>query len=191
MRIIAAAVCALVAVGCAHPALIPPSWVGTDRARQGQYLHFARFVEDTPDAVDHEAVRDEALLKSLDGEQACVELTERTGVAYDEPIADLQPVCKTAVKTAAAVSKEVVSVADYDFQTREVVMRVRQVSLLGYSHLTIVEPTQSTFRVIERRAEVCCPTGGGRAVRLTVKNPRMRVNDVGVSYGEEFAWSVE
>jgi hypothetical protein len=187
----AAILLVLLSTGCAHAPLVPRAWIGTTNARQVRYLHLASFVEDTPDAVVHDAILDEAQLASFEGGTACVDLVERTSVAYDEPIANLQPLCRGAVRQPAAVANEKISVKDYDFTTQQVVARVQELTPFGYSQTKIVEPTEVTFRVIERRARLCCPVGDDDVVRVLVKNSRMRVNDVGASYGEEFAWRID
>ena len=181
----------IVIAGCAHAPLVPRAWIGTANARQTSYLHLARFIEETPDAIQHDTILDEATLASFDGATACADLIERTAVGYDEPIDALAPLCRGGARQPAAVSNETVSVMDYDFTTQQVVARVHAVTPFGFAKLRLTEPTDVTFRVIERHARVCCPTGGGALVRIVIKSPRVRVNDVGASYGEEFAWQVQ
>jgi len=181
----------LLAAGCAHPALVPRGWIGTPSARQVGYLHLANWTEQTPGGVAHDAVLDEATLASLGDGVACVDLVERTGVDYDEPIAEMAPVCKTGVHQRGAVTDEKITVRDYDFVTNEVVARIRDVTPFGFQSVRLEQPTSEIFRVIERRARLCCPLAGSSRVDVVVKNPRLRVNDVGASFGEAFSWRVQ
>jgi len=197
----AVALTAVLAVGgaaCARPAqVLAVSAVGTSAARQSRYMSGGGvWVEYTPEAVHHDAVRDDATLARFSGGFACFDLSVRTAVGYDEPIDALDPKCKTEEGTApASVSQERVGVSDYGFterrETAHVHEVVRDVEGARFRDVTLTAPSHEVFRVVERTAQVCCSTSGGREVRLRLTSARMRINDVGTAYTEEFAFRVQ
>jgi len=198
---LALALTAALAVGgaaCARAAqVLAASAVGTPSARQSRYMSGGGvWVEQTPDAVQHDTVRDDATLARFSGGLACFDLSVRTAVGYDEPIDALEPKCKTDDGMAqASVSHERVSVSDYGFteqrETARVHEVVRDVDGARFRDVTLTAPRNEVFRVVERKAQICCSTGGGREVRLRLTSPRMRINDVGSAYTEEFAFRVQ
>ena len=60
----------------------------------------------------------------------------------------------------AVVENEVVSVLDYNYLGRVETVSVEGVAASSYLGMTVTEPAEKIFRVVERRGTVCAPHGG-------------------------------
>ena len=90
---------------------------------------------------------------------------------------------------AGIVSDETVSVLDYTYVGSVEKVTVQGVAASAFLGLSITEPGERVFRVIERKARVCCAVPTQKSVTLTVASKRMTYNSV--SYSEKFGWQLQ
>jgi hypothetical protein len=177
-------------VGCASYASrgrsVAPNDLGTDRARVTNFLTMTMNNNTLPETAAHgiprEAVADEATLASLDSSHACVELTMRTPVRLDQPLSTW-----TFKLNDEEVSpeNETVTVRDYFYTGSRPVVVAEAVSLTAYASLTISEPTEEIYRVMERTARLC--GASAKSVSLVAElDPRDGMS----KWGEQFRWEV-
>lgn len=171
--------------------------VGTKYARISGYLATRGaapggvHTEETPGAIRHDVILDEAVLAKIDAGETCVDLVLRTDSAHDEPVDQYQPTFEIdGKKTRGVIESEVVSVYDYNFTGQREVASVEAVAANQFAGMTITAPAEQVFRVIERRARVCGAIGGSvRAVTLDVTHPSWDVADY--HYHLDFAWKLD
>jgi hypothetical protein len=164
--------------------------VGTKYAKLQGYFRAADMVEEVPGDIRHDAVLDEAILTKAGDAETCAEVTIRTARRYDEPISQQSPTCQAAGQTAEAIADNVtISVYDYSYAGRIETVAVDAVALDEYVGLSISEPAEKIFRVVERKATVCCPISGHSGVELTFENSRMDYNNL--AYGLGFDWKLQ
>ena len=161
--------------------------IGTKYAQLEGYFQAADMVEDVPGSIRHEAVIDEATLTRVSEGETCMDVVIRTSRTTDEPLSQQQPTCIASDQSAEAIAEnEVVSVYDYNYQGRVETVAVDAVAVDKYLGLSISEPTEMTFRVIERQATMCCPITPTDHIKLKFKNKRMDYNNV--AYKLAFDW---
>src|SRR5262245_38273768 len=150
----------VVLVGCASYASrgrsVATSDVGTQRARVTNYLTMTMNNNTFPEMAGHgiprEAVADEAMLSSLDPSHACVDVTMRTPVRLDQPLSTWTFKLNDQEVTP---ENEMVTVRDYTYTGSRPVVVAEAVSINAYASLTINEPTEEIYRVMERSARLC------------------------------------
>ena len=160
--------------------------VGTPRARVTNYLTMTMDSNTLPETAAHgiprEAVADEATLSSLDGTHACIDVTMRTPVRLDQPLSTWTFKLNGGEVTP---ENEMVTVRDYTYTGSRPVVVAEAVSLTAYATLTINEPTEEIYRVMERTARLC----GAPAKSLSLVaelDPRDGIS----KWGEQFTWDV-
>lgn len=169
---------------------LPASYIGTQYAKQAQYMTFLGRTESTPAEIRHEVIRDEATLVTLDTEKACFQVGVRTAIQFDEPVDALTPTCKgRGFKTQAIITDEKVSVVDYPYTGERAIMTAQGVIASELVNLKLTEPAPQTFRVIERQAALCCPTGGSHEVSLVLSNGRMQTPIA--PFSAKFTWIIQ
>lgn len=168
------------------------SHIGSKYARQTGYFAACGTMcieEQTVEAIRHEAVRDEATLMMMGNTETCIDLVVRTASGADEPFDQLNPVCMmggNAVPTV--VESEAVSVRDWDYTGEVETLRVEAVTQTNFLGLSMSEPQEKTFRVIERTGRICCGSGPAWDVSLAMRNHSF---DVGASPGKlRFDWKI-
>lgn len=151
----------------------------------------AAHTESTPGAIRHDAVLDEATLATIDAGETCVDLVIRTGSAHDEPLDQYGPRFEIdGQDSRGVIESELVSVLDYHFTGEREVAAIQGVAANAFIGMSITQPTEQTFRVIERRARVCTGRGGRpRAVKLHVTHPSWDV--ASYNYHLDFAWQLD
>ncbi|MBA3465734.1 MAG: hypothetical protein H0T46_37730 [Deltaproteobacteria bacterium] len=171
--------------------------VGSKYARISGYLATrgaapgGSHMEKTPGAIRHDAILDEATLAKIDAQETCVDLVLRTDSAHDEPLDQYKPTFEiNGTETRGVIENEVVSVYDYQFTGMRQVASIEGVSATQYIGMSITQPEEKVFRVIERRGLVCAGRGGNvRQVKLDVTHPSWDVADY--NYHLDFVWKVD
>jgi hypothetical protein len=175
---------------------IRPDLVGTKYARVTGYMATraaapgGRHTEETPGDIQHDVLRDEATLARVSPSETCVDVVIRTARVHDEPLEQLKPTFEIDGKEVKAiVENEMVSVFDYNFMGRVETVSVEGVAASTYLGMSITEPAEKLFRVVERRGTVCVPLGGQvREVALDLTHPYWEVADY--NYHLVFAWKM-
>jgi hypothetical protein len=185
--------------GCAGPTVsrtIGADHVGTRYARLTGYFATAqaapggRHEEDVPGHLQHDIVLDEATLTTLTTSETCFDVIVRSESQYDEPMEQLMPTCKVSGSSnSALVDAEQVTVVDYSYQGMQPVVQAEGVAASAYLGLSIAQPAEKIFRVVARRAAVCCPAGGRGTVSLALDNSRREVAEW--DYQLTFEWTVQ
>lgn len=175
---------------------IRPDLIGTKYARVAGYMATraaapgGRATETTQGDVQHDAIRDEATLVRVTPTETCAEVVIRTERGRDEPLEALSPTFEIDGKEQRAiVENETVSVFDYTFLGEMETVRVEGVAATSYLGMTVTEPAEKVFRVVERRGLVCAPVGGTvKAVELDMTHPYWNVAEY--NYHLVFAWKI-
>ncbi len=192
-RFAAVAVLLLVAAAACNNTVsrsISRDQVGTKYAKLQGYFRAADMVEEVPGDIRHDAVIDEATLTKAGDRETCAEVVIRTARRYDEPLSQQAPQCVAGGQRADAIAEdEIVSVYDYSYAGRVETVAVDAVAANEYLGLSISEPAEKIFRVIERKATVCCPVAGHQGVTLSFENTRMDYNNL--SYELGFDWKLQ
>lgn len=182
--------------GCAPPVTaqraLSSEQIGTDYARLSGYMQGwggKSYQEDVPADIRHSVILDEAVLTRVGDGETCFEATVRTGSSYDEPIAQLSPTCVTdgRAESEAVALEETLTIVDYSFSGHENIVVAEGVAVGEYLGLQLSKPAEKTYRVIERRASLCCPATPQSRVGLKVTNERMGVNN---DHVVEFIWDL-
>lgn len=197
-RLIPVTVAAALSVGCAGPKVsrtIGANHVGTKYARLTGYFATAkaapggRHEEGVPGQLQHDIILDEATLAKLGPAESCFDVVVRTESRYDEPLEQLSPSCSVAGHDGpVVVEDEKVTVIDYSYQGMQRVVRAEGVAASQYLGLSIEKPAEKVFRVVVRRAAVCCAAGGSGTVALALDNSRREIADW--DYKLAFEWNV-
>jgi hypothetical protein len=163
------------AVGCRRVDLVvTPNHVGTPFARVTSYMDWrGTRTEHAPGAVPNDAILDEMTLTSVSEDEFCGDVVIRTPAADDEPLSQLDVICSAFGGPPGAFATEEVRFDDYDYTGRATVFRADAVGPAGRRSVEITRPTAGTFRVVERRARLCCPTSGFGVVRVQIVNRTM------------------
>ncbi len=184
----------LFATACSYPVTaerpVTGDQINTDYAKLSGYMRSAnRFVEETPADIRHAVIIDEAKLVKIDDQQACFDATVRTGSRVDEPMSQLSPTCiiDGRNEVAAVAADETLKIIDYGYRGYENTVVAEGVAAGEYLGLQLSKPTDKVFRVIERRATVCCPAQPTQSVELELANERMGINN---PYGLKFVWQL-
>lgn len=191
---------ALLLAGCAAHTVstnLRRDQVGSKYARISGYMATrgaapgGAHTEETPGTIRHDSILDEAVLAKLDAQETCVELVLRTASSHDEPVDQYQPSFEIdGKKTRGVIENEVVSVYDYTFTGMRETAAVEGVAANQFIGMSLQQPTDQIFRVIERRATVCGGLGGNvREVKLDVTHPSWDVADY--HYHLDFDWKVD
>lgn len=186
-------------VACARTRVettLRPDLVGSKYARVTGYMATravapgGRHTEETPGDIQHDVLRDEATLARVTPTETCADVVVRTARVHDEPLEQLVPTFEIDGHEAKAiVEHEQVSVLDYNFMGRVETVGVEGVAASQYVGMSITEPAEKVFRVVERRATVCVPMGGSvREVALDLTHPYWTVADY--NYHLVFAWKI-
>lgn len=194
---VAAGVVGITACGRARvETTIRPDLVGTKYARVTGYMATrgvapgGRHTEEVPGTIRHDVIRDEAMLARVTPSETCVEVVVRTSRQRDEPLEQLAPTFEIDGKEQKAiVEDEVVSLFDYDYQGHVERLNVQGVAASTYLGMSVSEPAEMVFRVVERRGLVCAPIGGPvKHVELDLTHPYWTVADY--NYHLVFAWKL-
>jgi hypothetical protein len=189
----------LVVAGCSRTRVettIRADLIGSKYARVTGYMATraaapgGRHTEETPGDIRHDAIVDEATLARVTAQETCVDVVIRTARVHDEPIEQLKPTFEIDGKEhRAIVENEMVSLFDYNFMGQVETLDVQGVAASSYLGMTVTEPAEKVFRVVERRATVCAPVGGSvRDVALDLTHPYWNVTDY--NYHLVFAWKI-
>jgi hypothetical protein len=192
LSIVGVAACARTRVETA----IRPDLIGTKYARVTGYMATrgaapgGRHTEETPGDIQHDVIRDEATLMRLSPSETCVDVVVRTERGRDEPLEQLSPTFEIDGKShKAIVEHELVSVFEFNFMGRVETVGIEGVAASTYLGMSITEPAEKIFRVVERRGTVCVPIGGQpREVALDLTHPYWNVADY--KYHLVFAWKL-
>lgn len=190
---------AALAGGCARTRVettLRPDLVGTKYARITGYMATraaapgGRSTEETPGDVAHDSIRDEATLAAITPSETCVDVVIRTARVHDEPLEQLAPTFEFDGKEQKAiVEDEVVTVRDYNYMGRVETLAVEGVAANTYLGMSMTEPSENVFRVVERHGRVCAPIGGGaKEIALDLTHPYWNVADY--NYHLVFAWKI-
>lgn len=189
----------LALAACSGPRVtrtITPAQIGSKYARITGYFATAkaapggRHEEGPPADLQHDIVLDEATLLTLSPSEACAALVIRTESAHDEPLEQRAPSCAVGDRGApVVVDDEVVTVVDHGYQGMAPVVLVEGIAASQYLGMSITQPADQVFRVVERRARVCCGAGGRGPVVLALDNSRWEVADYDFSL--TFAWTIQ
>lgn len=190
---------ALGASACARTRVettIRPDLIGSKYARVSGYMATraaapgGRHTEETPGDIQHDVIRDEATLARVTATETCVDVVVRTARGHDEPLEQLAPTFEIdGSEHKAIVENEIVSVYDYNFTGRVETVSVEAVAASTYLGMSVTEPSEQIFRVVERRGTVCAPRGGQvREVALDLTHPYWNVADY--NYHLVFAWKI-
>jgi hypothetical protein len=162
-------------------------YFGTRAAAPG-----GRHEEVTPADIRHDALLDEATLVALSATESCFDVVVRTDSGHDEPLEQLAPRCELddgeRGELRGVVDRESVAVHDHSFVGQREVVAIEGIAASSYLGMSVSQPEERVFRVIERRGRVCCP-GGGRQVALNLTSPSWDVADY--HYQVQFAWTVQ
>lgn len=175
---------------------IRPDLIGSKYARITGYMATraaapgGRHTETTPGDIQHDVIRDEATLARVTPTETCVDVVVRTARVHDEPLEQLAPTFEIdGSEHKAIVENEMVSVLDYNFMGRVETISVEGVAASQYIGMSVTEPAEKIFRVVERRGTVCVPRGGSpRNVALDLTHPYWEVADY--NYHLVFAWKI-
>ncbi len=179
----------VLAAACNHTVSrdISSEQVGTKYAKLEGYFRSADMVEEVPGDIRHAAVLDEALLSVVDDGETCADVIIRNARRYDEPLSQYGAQCTSGREQAeAVVENEEVSVYDYNYTGRVETVAVDAVAADVYMGLSVSEPGEKTFRVIERQGRLCCPMAAREGLKLSFDHPRMDYNNL--SYKLAFDW---
>ena len=191
---------ALVLAGCAVHTVstnLRREQIGSKYARISGYMATrgaapgGSHMEETPGSIRHDSILDEAVLATVDAQETCVELVLRTDSGHDEPVDQYQPSFEIdGKKTRGVIENEIVSVYDYTFTGMREAASVEGVAANQFIGMSLQQPADQIFRVIERRARVCGGLGGNvRDVRLDVTHPSWDVADY--HYHLDFDWKLD
>ena len=175
---------------------IRPDLIGSKYARITGYMATraaapgGRYTEETPGDIQHDVIRDEATLAHVTPTETCVDVVVRTARGRDEPIEQLAPTFEIdGAEHKAIVENEMVSVVDYNFMGQVETVNVQGVAAASYIGMSVTEPAEKVFRVVERRATVCVPVGGTpRSIALDLTHPYWTVADY--NYHLVFSWKI-
>ena len=190
----------LILAGCAAHTVstnLRRDQIGSKYARISGYMATrgaapgGKHTEETPGSIRHDSILDEAILAKVDAQETCVDLVLRTASGRDEPVDQYQPSFEIDGKTTRGViENEVVSVYDYNFTGMRETAAVEGVAANQFIGMSLQQPTDQIFRVIERRARVCGGLGGNvRHVKLDVTHPSWDVADY--NYHLDFDWKLD
>jgi hypothetical protein len=187
----------LAAPACAHTlgSAVRADQIGGKYARITGYMQTSAlapggtWTEETRGAIRHDVILDEATLVKIAGE-TCVDVVVRTESARDEPLEQLKPTFAIDGEAArGVVESEVVSVYDYGFTGTREVVGVEGVAAEKFVALSVRQPEEQIFRVIERRARLCAGRGARSDVELNLEHPSWGAN--ADAYELDFAWRIE
>ncbi|RAL21186.1 hypothetical protein DL240_13720 [Lujinxingia litoralis] len=179
-------------VGCAHKSVertVSADAVGQPgQTRQVNYLDSPMGAgphsETTPSGVLRSAVVDEAELSSLTESEVCVRYVARSSINLDEPLSFYEVKLNGNPVT---FDDEEVSVVDHFYSGRESVFAIEGVVADTFNALNVTRPTEQSYRVIERRAEVCGPRSTTGRELLELQIP---AGPMDATWGQKFAWTV-
>lgn len=198
-RFSALVVVACAAAGCSRTraeTTIRPDLIGSKYARVTGYMATraaapgGRHTEETPGDIQHDVLRDEATLARVTPTETCVDVVVRTARVHDEPLEQLTPTFEFDGKAIKAiVENELVTVLDYNFMGRVETASIEAVAASSYLGMSMTEPEEKVFRVVERRGTMCVPHGGRvKEVALDLTHPYWEVADY--NYHLVFAWKI-
>lgn len=176
---------------------IRPEHIGTKYARLTGYFATRSAApggartESTPGDIRRDVLRDEATLLRTSPNETCFGLVVKTHREYDEPFDQLEPECsfKGGDDLRAVVENETVSVFEYAYTGERTLVSAEGISATAYAGLSITQAEERSFRVIERRGEVCCPSGEASTISLDLTNPNW--DYAGYNYHLIFDWTIE
>lgn len=182
----------MLVAGCAHKSVertVSAEAVGEPGGtRQVNYLNSPPGAgspyEETPGGVQRSAVADEAELSALTDDEVCVRYVARSYINLDEPLSFYE------VKLnghPVVFDNEVVSVVDHFYSGRESVFAAEGVIAHTFNAVNVTRPAEKSYRVIERRAEVCGPRSTTGQELLELKIPS---GPMDATWGQKFAWTV-
>lgn len=186
----------LMIAGCAHAvvpeASIPRTAIGTPYAHQVGYFAACASScaeEQTNGGIRHDVILDEATLAKSTAMETCFDVIVRTHEPDDEPLPMLQfgaNVDGTDVR--GIVTSERVSVLDYPYTGMRPVAVVEAVAASEYIGMSVSQPTDLVFRVIERHGALCFPKAVASSVRLHLRNRQL---DFGMTEGRlDMVWKL-
>jgi hypothetical protein len=166
--------------------------VGSKYARQTGYFAACGtkcLDEETEGGIRHDAILDEIVLAKIDPQETCFDVTLRTEEGHDEPFTELSASCEIdGDSQPAAIENELVSVYDHAYSGQQNVAVVQGVAASQYIGMAVSRPAEMTFRVIERRGNVCCAKPASKRAALKFRNKHF---DYGASKGRlEMVWKL-
>lgn len=193
------AFCAVLFAACARTKVettIRPDLIGSKYARITGYMATrgaapgGRHTEGVPGDIQHDVILDEATLMRVTPGETCVDVVIRTAREHDEPLAQLAPTFEIdGHETKAIVENELVSVYDYTFMGQRQTLGIEGVAASQYIGMSVTQPAEQMFRVVERRGTICVPQGGQvRQVALDLTHPYWDVADY--NYHLVFSWKI-
>lgn len=193
-----ALVVALLLSGCAAHTVstsIRRDQVGSKYARISGYMATrgaapgGTHTEETPGSIRHDSILDEAVLASITPQETCIDVVLRTDSTHDEPLDQYQPAFEIDGKsTRGVIENEVVSVYDYTYTGMRETASVEGVAANQYVGMSLSQPADQIFRVIERRGRVCGGMPAVHDVKLDVTHPSWDVADY--HYHLDFDWKL-
>jgi hypothetical protein len=175
---------------------IRPDLIGTKYARITGYMATrgaapgGRHTEEVPGDIQHDVIRDEATLAHVTPTETCVTVVVRTAREHDEPLEQLTPTFEIdGHEQKAIVENELVSVYDYSFTGQVQTLGIEGVAAASYIGMSVTEPAEQVFRVVERRGTICVPLGGQvHQVDLDLTQPYWNVAEY--KYHLVFSWKI-
>jgi hypothetical protein len=196
-RRLALALLVMTVAACARTRVettIRPDLIGTKYARITGYMATrgaapgGRHTEQTPGDIPHDVLRDEATLVKADGREVCVATVVRTASVHDEPLEQLSPTFEIDGQSyRAVVEDEVVFVYDHTYAGKIDVLDVQGVTASSYLGMTISQPAEKVFRVVERHGTLCAPATG-HTIALDLTHPYWDV--ASYKYHLVFEWKL-
>lgn len=166
--------------------------IGSKYARQTGYFNAcgAKCIEEeTAGGIRHDAILDEVVLARIDTQETCFDVVIRTAEGRDEPLTELSASCNIdgASKRGVFVD-EMVSVYDHAYVGMSQTAVVEGVAATQYMGMSVEQPTDKIFRVIQRRGTLCCGKPAATQATLSIHNRR---HDYGQSKGKlEMRWKL-
>lgn len=161
--------------GCRRVDLVvTPNHIGTPFARVTNYMGWGGSqTEYAAGAAPNDAVLDEMTLTSVSDSEFCGDVVLRTPSIDDQPLSQIDVICSAIGGPPGAFANEQVTFHDYDRMGRETLLRADVDGPLGHRSVELSRPVAGVFRVIERRAQLCCPTSGYGVIRVQIVNRSM------------------
>ena len=140
--------------------------------------------EDTPGSIARDAVADEAQLVSLADGHLCIDLTVRTHVDLDEPLAVYQIELNGE---RIYPGEEFISVVDYSYTGERTLFAAEGVTSEAFAAMRLSQPEERTYRVIERQTELCGVVAMTNQIQLDLK---LLQDDGRGHWGQSFVWEI-
>src|SRR5690606_24431177 len=124
----------------------------------------------TPGGVPNDALLDEMTLTRVSDSEFCGEVVLRTWENDDQPLSQLDVACSAVGGPPGTFGREEIRHLEHDFTGRATVLAAEARGPQGARSLEITRPADVVFRVVERRADLCCPSSGFGVIRVRIVN---------------------